>query len=152
VNPRRPTGPPVLCAVLCAVLGAVLTACTAGPTLDRASLQSAIGPAFQNLYALQQTELYGSDAVPPVAPDPQCGRGGSTSAGTGPGSDWNCLLQWRADDGHSETLDYGVELKPDGCYTAEGPAAQVGRQRFQGADGRSHTNPLYAFDGCLDPG
>lgn len=127
---------------------APLVAGCGSPAVTSTRLQDAVGVSFSRLYALQQNEL--GHAV--SAPDRQasCTRNGS-GALTGAGG-WTCTVHFPAGDGHIEPLPFDVEVQPGGCYTAAGPAAAVGPQRMQTASGRSATNPLFAFDGCLDTG
>ena len=42
-------------------------------------------------------------------------------------------------------MNYDVNVKPNGCYTAEGPAT------IGGVMVRGTPNPLHAFDGCFEP-
>jgi hypothetical protein len=136
-------------AVTAAVVLGGATGC-GGSDITAARLERSLGPTFRNLFMLQQSELHGADNVPPPDTWAQCGRGGRASGGSGPGDDWVCLVHWPAPSGITQPISYEVHVKPTGCYSAQGPATLVGQQRFQGADGRTHTNPLYEFDGCFD--
>jgi hypothetical protein len=133
-----------------------------GSGITRARLEAAIGPTFVNLYNLQQQVQSGttdtftsknsgfSDYLS-FDPAPHCTKGGQEVTVGGPGPDWACLLLWPSPA--TETLvrvEYEVTVQPNGCYTAQGPTTLVGQQKMQGADGRTHTNPLYEFDGCFD--
>jgi hypothetical protein len=128
----------------------VLAGC--GPVdITRAKLQDDFGPTFRNMYVLQQKLLgHTPRSVPARVSRARCVKGGNGTPDRGPGDNWTCLVDWPAADGHIEGLTYEVDVKPEGCYTAQGPATYVGQQTMRAADGRSVTNPLFEFDGCLD--
>ena len=140
---------PLRCAATALILLTATTAC-GGSDITSARLEHALGPAFRNLFVLQQTELHGTDNAPSPDTWANCTKGGRTSGGSGPGDDWVCLVHWPAPSGITQPIAYEVSVRPTGCYTAQGPASLVGQQRIQGADGNQHTNPLYEFDGCFD--
>ena len=131
--------------VVAAVSVAVLAAGCGGPAVTSARLQDAVGVSFSRLFVLQQSEL--GHAVAPPDRSSSCSRNGS-GALTGAGS-WMCIVHFPAADGHLEPLAFDVDVQPGGCYTAAGPASTVGPQQLQTADGRTVTNPLFAFDGCF---
>jgi hypothetical protein len=129
---------------------AVLAGC--GPVdITRAKLQADFGPTFRNMYVLQQHLLGNTPlTVPARTSKASCSKGGTGTADQGPGDNWVCLVDWPAPDGHIEGLGYEVSVKPEGCYTAQGPATYVGQQTMRAADGRSVPNPLFEFYGCLN--
>jgi hypothetical protein len=47
------------------------------------------------------------------------------------------------------SVTYSVVVRPNGCYTAEGPDAVVGPLHIRNAQRRTVINPLFAFDGCM---
>jgi hypothetical protein len=52
--------------------------------------------------------------------------------------------------GISQTaLDYTLEIRPNGCYTADGPPDVIGPLHIRKAGGGTAINPLFAFDGCM---
>ena len=135
--------------VLLASVG-LLAAC-GSQGVTSANLSASLGPTFRNMYVLQQ-RLKGNPSPYTTADNAfaHCTRDGkSTTDSTGAGSGWTCLVHWPAPDGHTETLAYEVSVKPDGCYTAQGPSGLVGQQTLRTPDGRDVTNPLYEFDGCF---
>jgi hypothetical protein len=149
---RFPTGR-LLALVGAAALLSAAAGC--GPAaITRTNLQGDFGPTFANMYVLQQ-RLLGN---PSVTADAQlrtatCARGGPETPDRGPGNDWSCQVYWPlAPAGQAQTVSYDVEAKPTGCYTAQGPANEVGQQTIRAADGRMVTNPLFEFYGCLDLG
>ena len=130
---------------------AAVSAC-GGSGITRTAVQDSVGAAFGNLYARQQTLLgrpgRTSASAQAVA---SCGRSGATGrpdAG-GPGDDWRCTVVW-VDATRLTRATYDLQVRPTGCYVAEGPAAVVGAQRLDLPTGGSAVNPLAAFDGCLD--
>lgn len=142
--------------VALAATAAVLAGCSSPDTAAR--LNSALGPTFARLYAVQQQRL--GHVLPARGPDgrAQCFRGGgvvspgATPTGTGTagaGDDWTCTVVYPYPDGHLEPITYDVALAATGCYSASGPSAVVGGQTLQTPSGKAVVNPLYAFDGCL---
>ncbi|HKS50054.1 MAG TPA: hypothetical protein VJT49_34090 [Amycolatopsis sp.] len=156
-SPQRVFAVAALAAV---VLGG--TAGCGGPDITRARLEASIGSTFVNLYNVGQHVQSGTQDSQPAGATgisdsltfdaaPHCTKGGKDVAVSGPGADWACLLFWPSPV--TETLvrvEYEVTVLPNGCYTAQGPSTLVGQQKVRGADGRTHTNPLYEFDGCFD--
>jgi hypothetical protein len=134
------------------VLGAAAVLAGCGHVdVTRARLQGDFGPTFRNMYLLQQHLLGNTElTVPARVSKASCVKGGRGTPDEGPGDNWSCRVDWPAPDGHIEGLTYEVSVKPEGCYTAQGPATYVGQQTMRAADGRSVTNPLFEFDGCLD--
>ena len=101
---------------------------------------------FSGLYALQQsgdgrTDVRVSDVRA------ACARTGPDS--TGPGEDWACTVQY-TDTGTTFTQVFELQVKADGCWRAEAPPAAQPALRVDPVTGRSRTNPLAEFDGCLD--
>lgn len=134
--------------IVLAVSTITLAAGCGQPGVTSNRLQDAVGLSFSRLFVLQQSEL--GHAVAPPDRFASCARNGSGSL-TGAGG-WTCIVHFPAGDGHIEALAFDVEVQPAGCYTAAGPASVVGPQQLQTASGRTVTNPLFAFDGCLRTG
>lgn len=139
---------PLLIALL-ALLPA-LAGCGASD-ITRARLQDDLGPTYRNMYVLQHRLLGQPADAPAQLATADCVKGGPDTPDTGPGDDWTCQVYWPA-SGTLRTLSYEVQVKATGCYTAQGPAYDVGQQNLRTPDGRTVPNPLYAFDGCLDTG
>jgi hypothetical protein len=124
-----------------------LAAC-GGPDITSARVDDAMGPTFAHLYQHQQ-DLLGK----PLSATPQasasCHRSGQSSAATGAGDDWICvvLLQVGLPVGQ---YTYELNVQADGCYTADGPPALVGNKTLTTPAGTKRVNPLFAFDGCFD--
>lgn len=138
-------------AAAAAVAALALTAAGCGDgDITAARLEAAVGPEFSNLYVRQQTVLHGEHNG--VTPDAwaRCKKGGPDTTDRGAGDDWVCVVRWPSGGGITRPISYEVEVKPNGCFVAQGPAGLVGQQRVVGADGERHTNPLYTFDGCFD--
>ena len=77
---------------------------------------------------------------------------GSSAAGgvsQGAGDDWACVLNVNGSGLGQVSVDYTLVVRPNGCYTAEGPPSVVGPLHIRTSKGRSAVNPLYAFDGCM---
>jgi hypothetical protein len=150
------------------VIGALAALLLAGPAafagtdITRARLETSLASTFVNMYNLQQHLQVGTSVLPPADPTaisdsllfdpaPHCTKGGKDVTAGGAGPDWACQVLWPSPA--NETLvriDYEVIVQPNGCYTAQGPSNLVGQQKMLGADGQTHTNPLYEFDSCFD--
>jgi hypothetical protein len=145
------------------VLGAcLLLAGCGGQDITGAKLAANVGPTFRNMYRLQQRLLGDADRSTSDNAWARCYKGGAVTpgataipnshanSGSGAGAGWTCLVHWPAPDGHTQTLGYDVSVKPDGCYTAQGPSGYVGQQTIRTPTGRTVTNPLFEFDGCFE--
>lgn len=126
----------------------LLTGC--GSPYRAEDLASEVGTAFGNLYQRAQG-LAGRPAVAPgsLGIRTTCERGGIETADEGPGDDWRCTVVFTDPTSGPQQVLYEVVLKPEGCFTADGPPGVVGDARVVAVDGTRHVNPLYAFDGCL---
>ena len=119
------------------------------PTVTAGRLDAAITPAFTSLAALQQRELgheLGGRTSMKVLTT--CSRRGASTPYRGPGDDWTCAITAVAPDLRQLPLNYDVDVRPNGCYTAHGPTS-VGGSILRGR-GAGKLNPLYAFDGCFE--
>jgi hypothetical protein len=136
-------------AVAAAAVGVLVSCSGLGPAAVTAGrLEGAIGPTFANLVALQQRLL--GHKVPAGASLKvlsTCYRRGSSSRYRGAGPNWLCTLSLvSASTARQLSLNYDVEVRANGCYTADGPAS-IGGATLRGR--RNVPNPLYAFDGCF---
>lgn len=123
-----------------------------GDGITRPKLERSLGPTFSNLYADQQALLGRTPVVAAsVTRFARCTRGLTSEHDRGAGPDWTCVVRFPSPDGHVEPITYEVDMRPDGCYAAQGPALVVGQQQLTDPSGRRRTNPLYAFNGCFDP-
>ena len=148
---------PVRVAVAGAISIAVLAIATNwGPVgVTRGRLQASITPTFDNLIALQQSEL--GNQLPPGAvyrSVPQCVRRASTPSGPG---DWICTFYVpTASSGASSVapestpVSYDVSIQADGCYKAGSPPAFVAAQTMRDSDGNTVINPLFTIYGCFN--
>jgi hypothetical protein len=138
-------------ALITAVLVGVAGCGTSGVTSER--LSGAVGPAFANLYVLQQSLRGRRVAVAAVRPRATCARGGAATPDRGAGGDWTCSVTWfNTGPNVPQIASYQVHVQANGCYTADGdgPADLNGQQMITSADGATVTNPLWQFDGCFD--
>ncbi len=113
-------------------------------------LEGSIAPTFRNLVALQQDMIGQGDRAQAIRTFPFCKRESVvTGTGSGSGDDWVCQLY--VDGPHLRGLSaaYTLTVKPNGCYTADGPPSVIGPQHIRTTDGATALNPLYAFDGCM---
>jgi ABC-2 type transport system permease protein len=119
------------------------------PAVTASRLNAAIGPEFQNLAALQQRELgHSLRTGAKLKLLSTCRRRGAATPYRGPG-DWFCTLTAVAANLRQMPLNYDVEVRPNGCFTAHGPPA-VGGAILRGDRAAGTPNPLYAFDGCFE--
>lgn len=129
------------------VLGLLVAGCATPAT------QQAMGPSFAEVfagrYAAQQQALGRADVrAEALQPKAMCGRTGTSP--DGPGEDWSCTVTY-ADGLTSGTQVFDVQVKPDGCWKAEGPPTVQAPVVVDAVTGAQATNPLAEFDGCLDP-
>lgn len=126
----------------------LLTGC--GPSYRADALAHDVGRTFTHLYvrSVAQEGRVGvtADDLPVQT---RCERGGPDTPDEGPGDDWRCLVVVTDPAIGRRDVVYEVVLRPDGCFTADGPPDVVGDARVRGSDGVLRLNPLYAFDGCL---
>ena len=140
-------------AVAVAAVAALAAAGNVGATgITAARLDRSLATTFENLTVLQQADL--GRRVPAGARMriwPTCRRQGVPTPTRGPGDDWLCALEivTPAVSGGVVPVNYDVSVKPNGCYTAEGPPAYIGPMTI-GRGGVTRVNPLFRFDGCFD--
>ena len=128
------------------VLGLLLAGCSS--PLTPSALAPSFGEAFAGLYAVQQAALGRTDVdADALAPRTTCRRTGASE--TGPGEDWTCSVTY-LDGVTSGTQLFEVQVKPDGCWKAEGPPSVQPAQIADALTGEPFTNPLAEFDGCFD--
>lgn len=127
---------------------AVLPAC--GPSFDAASLAASVGPTYAAL-SVRGAQLQGRTDVSArgLQVSAQCRRGGGDTLDVGPGDDWQCLVTSLPAGAVPQRVLYEVSLKPEGCWSADGPPAVVGDAQVLDVEGRRRNNPVYAFEGCL---
>lgn len=147
MKPRVSLGT-VVAAVVAA--NALALAVTTGSHLSADKLQMSFNTAFTNLYLQQQARLgrAGLHAAD-VSADATCHRLSSSSPSSGAGDDWSCIEQWVGAYGVLQVAQYDTKLRTNGCFTATGPPAVVGRPIITDPSGRPVPNPVYEFDGCV---
>ncbi|MCU1594757.1 MAG: hypothetical protein JWO12_2149 [Frankiales bacterium] len=130
------------------LLGLAVLASGCGSALTSERLSPSFATAFRALY-VQQQSLVGRTSL--ASKDLQalssCRRTGT--AASGPGEDWVCTVQY-VDAGASAVQTFEVQVKPDGCWKADGPPASQPAQLANPTDGSLQANPLSEFDGCFD--
>jgi hypothetical protein len=146
---RAALAAPVL--VCCAAAG--LSACgSTGITAPR--IDGSVAAAFANLWALQQAEEgHGRPTVASLDSTASCLKGVPADSQQGAGNDWVCDVTWYvAGPSTPVTAIYNMNVKTDGCYTADGdgPASVNGQRTISTPSGGSTVNPLWEFDGCFD--
>lgn len=134
--------------VAAGALAVTIAATGCAPHVTEARVEDAIGPAFASLYARQQQLLGKPLAVAPQA-SASCRRNDSAVASSGAGDDWVCRLLLQV-GGPAAAYTYEVNVKADGCYSADGPPGLVGGRTLAVPGGAARVNPLFAFDGCFD--
>ena len=129
---------------------ALVLAVTTGSRLSADQLQRSFNTTFTNLYLQQQARLgrAGLHAAE-VSADATCHRLSSASPTSGAGDDWSCVEQWVGPYGVLQVAQYDAKLRTNGCFTATGPPAVVGRPIITDPSGRPVPNPVYEFDGCV---
>lgn len=124
----------------------LLAACATVETPARVA--PSFGEVFTGRYAQQQA-LLGRAALDPdgLHVSAACRRTGNDS--DGPGEDWVCSVQY-VDLGTTTAQTFEVQVKPDGCWKADGAPAVQPAQLVDPLTQQARTNPLAEFDGCLD--
>ncbi len=112
------------------------------------SVSVSFGQVFAGRYAAQQVQQGRTDVTRAgLQPTATCARSGA--APDGPGEDWICTVRY-TDGVTSGTQVFEVQVKPDGCWKADGPPSVQPAQVVDALTGLPVTNPLSEFDGCLD--
>jgi ABC-2 type transport system permease protein len=143
---------PLLVAATAALVAIALgIASDLGPTgITPTRLAHSITPTFENLVLLQQQEvgrrIPHGDSLNVV---PTCRRTSGVRS-VGPGDDWLCSLDVISPAARQLSLGYEVNVRANGCYTAEGPPTVIGRLTLRTTAGHHVVNPLYEFDGCFE--
>jgi hypothetical protein len=120
-----------------------------GATVTQARVEDAVAPAFAGLYSNQQ-QLLGKGVVQDPQASADCHRSTRGSGDKGAGDDWVCQLLLQVGGHPSGVYTYDLNVKANGCYTADGPQALVGGKSLVTPSGRTRVNPLFAFDGCFE--
>ena len=115
-------------------------------------LEASVSRTLTNLVVVQQGLLGKEADATALRVFPFCKRE-SVISGTseGPAEDWICQVFIDGPRVGRLVADYSIAVHPDGCYTADAPAAVVGPLRIETPDGGTALNPLSAFDGCMIP-
>jgi ABC-2 type transport system permease protein len=134
---------------LIALLGVVSNL---GPTsITDSKLDRSIALTFANLTALQQTDLGRHVPAGSHLDDSAiCSRQGVKHPYRGPGDNWLCdVYVPKLLNGVTE-VNYDVAVKPNGCYTADGPESFIGPLTIHRRNGPPIVNPLFRFSGCFE--
>jgi ABC-2 type transport system permease protein len=132
-----------------ALLGAVSN--LGSTSVTDTKLNRSIALTFSNLTTLQQTDL--GRHVPPGTGLPDgaiCSRQGGGNAYRGAGDNWICNIYVPNLPKEPTEVHYDVTVKPNGCYTAEGPESFIGPLTIHRPGGAPILNPLFRFNGCFE--
>lgn len=139
-------------AIATAVVAVLAAVSNLGPTsITDTKLNRSIAAAFANLTALQQRDL--GRHVPAglgIDDDALCSRQGVRRAYRGAGDNWLCTIYVQRPPKEPLEVNYGVTVKPNGCYTAEGPESFIGPLTIHRPNGETVLNPLFRFNGCFE--
>ncbi len=131
---------------LMVVVALVASGC--GTALTPHALAPSFTEVFSGLYVRQQEQLGRTDVnQAELQPLGSCRRTGT--AADGAGEDWLCTVQY-VDAATATAQSFEVQLKPDGCWKADGPPTTQPAELTDALTGQPLTNPLAEFDGCLD--
>ncbi len=138
--------------VVTAVIVAILAV---GTVLDRTwitseHVETSVAGTVGNLVVVQQGIL--GRAVDPAAIRvfPFCKRESVLNGPSkGAADDWTCQMYIDGPHVGRLAVDYTLTIRPNGCYTAEGPPAVIGPLHIKRAGGGTAINPLFAFDSCM---
>jgi len=138
------------------VAAGIVAVLAVGTSVDRtwitsSRLERSVGTTFRNLVVVQQGLLGHAGRTASLRVQPFCKRESVVrGTGEGAGDDWRCELFVngpRLQGGISAS--YSLTVRPNGCYTAEGPPSVIGPLHLRAPGGDIVVNPLYAFDGCM---
>jgi hypothetical protein len=135
-----------------AVTAASATAACGSPDVTKTRLQQALVPTFENLY-VQQAGILGIAGITPagIAASADCDRGGPKVPDVGAGPNWICMVTWRDNHGQPQTGKFELKVKTDATYVAGGPSKIVGLATITDTHGKDVPNPVFEFDGAIDP-
>jgi hypothetical protein len=139
-------------AAAAAIAAVAVTGGCGSPDITKARLQQALVPTFENLY-VQQAGILGIAGITPASIDASadCDRGGPKVPDLGAGPNWICMLTWRDNHGQPQTGKFEVKVKTDATYVAGGPSKIVGLATITDTHGKDVPNPVFEFDGAIDP-
>jgi ABC-2 type transport system permease protein len=138
--------------VITVVIAAILAV---GTILDRTwinseHVESSVAETVKNLVAAQQSILGRKVDAASLRVYPFCKRESVlTGASQGAADDWACQLYIDGPHVNRLAVEYTLTIRPNGCYTAEGPASVIGPLHIKKPGDGTEINPLYAFDGCM---
>ena len=140
----------VLAATVVIVAGLVAASSLGPATVTAARLETSLGATFSNLTAYQQ-RLLGRAVPTGTTLDvlPTCARRGVSTPSEGQGDDWHCVLTVLGPRASQTPVGYDVNVRPNGCYTADGPPSFIGPATIRRRGHGVVPNPLFVFDGCF---
>jgi hypothetical protein len=141
---------------LVAIVGLASTVTAGGNTssVTRARLEKSFPVVFANTYVNQAHILGRNVTAASLHAKAMCDKHGPDVADIGPGGDWNCLMSWTDPQVPMPPEGYGkfeLNVHSNDCFTASGPSKLTGFLAITDKHGKDVTNPLFEFDGCLDP-
>lgn len=139
-----------LTALLAVPAALALSACSSGPDVTAARVQSSVGPAFQHLYQ-DRLPLLPHVKATGVTYDPTCKRTTPGTNDVGPGADWVCLVSYVDETGQKQDGKIEVQVHSNSCWTAGASSKLVGTNTLTDSTGKVVDNPVFEFDGCFDP-
>jgi hypothetical protein len=147
---RRLVGPALAALVL--IGAAVALTAFGSPDVTKSRLERSLAPTFANLY-VQQAGILGISGVnvTGVAAKADCDKGGPKVPDVGSGSGWVCQVSFVDNTGHAQQGKFELQVRPDSTYVAGGPSKLIGLATITNKNGVDVTNPVFEFDGALDP-
>jgi ABC-2 type transport system permease protein len=138
--------------VVGAAVALLAVASNLGPkSVTAGRLEASISTTFSNL-AVYQQRLLGRRVPAGAALNvlPTCKRRGVTTPYSGQGDDWHCTLDVVGSRAQQKPIGFDVNVRANGCYTAEGPPSVIGPATIRSPGQGVVQNPLFVFDGCFD--
>jgi hypothetical protein len=135
-----------------AITAAAGTAACGSPDVSKVRLEKSLAPTFENLY-IQQAAILGVPGitVAGIGASAACDRGGPKIVDVGAGPDWICMVTWRDNHGQQQTGKFELKVRTDATYVAGGPSKIIGLATITDTHGRDVPNPVFEFDGAIDP-
>ncbi|MEV5009101.1 hypothetical protein AB0K74_24275 [Streptomyces sp. NPDC056159] len=122
------------------------------PDVTKHRAEQALAPTFANLY-VQQAVILGIPDVTIAGIDASadCDRGGPNVADVGSGSDWICMVTFHDNTHQVQIGKFEMKINADSSYVASGPSKLIGMATITDKAGKDVPNPVFEFDGTLDP-
>ncbi|MEU7054811.1 hypothetical protein [Streptomyces sp. NPDC046197] len=140
-------------AVAAAVAAVAASTAFSTPDITKHRVEEALAPTFANLY-VQRAAILGIPGITVAGIDAsaKCDRGGPKVADVGSGTDWICKVTFHDTAHQVQTGKFELQIRADSTYVGGGPSKLIGTATITDKKtGKDVPNPVFEFDGTLDP-